>query len=54
MVSDDPYADRKRPTFQQAEGFEPLPAQLLLKEISQELSASLWAIVYTHPSHDVA
>ncbi len=46
MGSDDPYADRKRLTFEQAEGFEALPAQLRLKEISSELSARLWAIVY--------
>ncbi len=46
MASDDAYADRKRLTFEQAEGFEPLPAQLRLKEISKELSALLWAIVY--------
>jgi hypothetical protein len=46
MGSDDPYADRKRLTFEQAEGFEALPAQLRTKEISNELSARLWAIVY--------
>ena len=46
MGSDDPYADRKRLTFEQAEGFEPLPAQLRSKENSAELSASLWSIVY--------
>jgi AbiJ N-terminal domain 4 len=46
MNSDEPYADRKRLTFEQAEGVEPLPSQLRPKEISQELSALLWAMVY--------
>jgi hypothetical protein len=46
-VSDDPYAERKKLTFEQAEGKEPLPSQLRLKEISQELRARLWAVIYT-------
>ena len=46
MGTYDPYADRKRLTFEQAEGVEPLPMQLRPKEISQELSALLWAMVY--------
>lgn len=46
MASDDPYADRRRLTFEQAEGAEPLPSQLRLKEITPALSARLWAIVY--------
>ncbi len=46
MPHDDPYADRRRLTFEQAEGVEPLPAQLLPKELSQELRALLWALVY--------
>src|SRR5258707_9452796 len=40
------FEDRKRLTFEQAEGAEPLPAQLLQKEISSELRALLWEEVY--------
>ena len=43
---DDPYADRKALTFEQAEGIVPLPTQLLPKEVSRELSALLWAVVH--------
>ncbi len=45
-MSDDPYADRKSLTFEQAEGIDPLPTQLQPKRISQELTAVLWAAVY--------
>ena len=45
-MSDDEYALRKGLTFSQAEGLEPLPRQLALTEISQELRAKLWAIVH--------
>jgi hypothetical protein len=38
------YEDRKRLTFEQAEGAEPLPSQLKLKEVSPELRARLWDI----------
>ena len=44
--SNDPYAERKRLTFAQAEGVEPLPTHLRLKEISQELRSVLWHVVY--------
>ena len=40
------YEDRKRLTFEQAEGAEPLPAQLKLKEVSPELRARLWAVFF--------
>jgi hypothetical protein len=40
------YEDRKRLTFEQAEGAEPVPSQLELKEISPELRARLWSIFY--------
>jgi hypothetical protein len=40
------YEDRKRLTFEQADGAEPLPSQLKLKEISPELRARLWRIFY--------
>jgi AbiJ N-terminal domain 4 len=45
-MQDDPYAERKLLTFAQAEGAEPLPQQLALKEISRELRAKLWSIVH--------
>ena len=45
---DDAYADRKALTFEQAEGIVPLPTQLLPKEVSQELSALLWAVVHAN------
>jgi hypothetical protein len=38
------YEDRKRLTFEQAEGAEPLPSQLKLKQVSRELRARLWAV----------
>jgi hypothetical protein len=47
-TGDDPYADRRKTTFEQAEGAAPLPSQLKLKEISQELRARLWDVIYTH------
>jgi hypothetical protein len=47
-ASDDPYADRRKLTFEQAERAVPLPSQLKLKEISQELRARLWNVIYTH------
>ena len=40
------YEDRKRLTFEQAEGAEPLPSQLKLKEVSNELRALLWNIFF--------
>jgi hypothetical protein len=42
----DPYADRKRLTFEQAEGVESLPAQLKLKELSPLLRSAIWAVIY--------
>jgi hypothetical protein len=41
----DPLAERKRLTFEQAEGAEPIPTQLRLKELSPALRAALWAMV---------
>src|SRR5258707_86598 len=40
------YEDRKRLTFEQAEGAEPLPSQLKLREVSPELRARLWRIFH--------
>jgi hypothetical protein len=45
---DDPYAERRKLSFEQAEGAAPLPSQLKLKEISQELRALLWHVIHTH------
>ncbi len=42
----DQYADRKRLTFEQAEGADPLPIQLQLRELSEELRAVLWHLFY--------
>ena len=39
--------DRKSLTFEQAEGFAPLPAQLDRKALSKELRAKLWAYVHS-------
>ena len=47
-TDDDPYAERRKSTFEQAEGAAPLPSQLKLKEISPELRARLWKVIYTH------
>jgi hypothetical protein len=38
----DDFEDRKQSTFEQAEGADPLPNQLKLKQISPELRAALW------------
>jgi hypothetical protein len=40
------YEDRKRLTFEQAEGAEPLPSQLKLREVSRELRARLWSVFH--------
>jgi hypothetical protein len=45
-TEDDPYAERKKITFEEAE--RAAPSQLKLKEISQQLRATLWAIIYGH------
>jgi hypothetical protein len=42
----DPLALRKTLTFEQAEGVEPLPRQLRLKQLSKELRAKLWFVVH--------
>jgi hypothetical protein len=40
------FEERKRLTFEQAEGAAPLPRQLRPKEISSELRARLWEVVH--------
>ena len=42
---DDSLEARKHLTFEQAEGVDPLPTQLQLKELSPALRALLWAVV---------
>jgi hypothetical protein len=42
----DQYEFRKRLTFEQAEGVEPLPTQLQLRELSDELRAKLWQVFF--------
>jgi hypothetical protein len=38
--------DRRQLSFEQAEGVEPLPAQLKPKELSKRLRALLWLVIY--------
>ncbi len=45
-MATDQYADRRQLTFERAEGVEPIPTQLQLKELSQRLRARLWQVVY--------
>jgi hypothetical protein len=45
-MASDGFEERKRLTFEQAEGVEPLPRQLKLKEISPQLRAALWRVVH--------
>ncbi|TAJ89448.1 hypothetical protein [Reyranella sp.] len=40
--------DRTKVTFEQAEGIDPLPAQLKPQELSPPLRAGLWAILHRH------
>jgi hypothetical protein len=46
LVSKSELEERKRLTFEQAEGIEPLPSQLKLKEVSPRLRALLWEAIY--------
>ena len=45
-MPDDGFEHRKGLTFEQAEGAVALPAQLQPKEVSPELRAFLWRVVY--------
>lgn len=38
--------NRRRSSFEQAEGAEPIPSQLALKEVSQEMRAHLWRVFH--------
>ncbi|WP_430437735.1 AbiJ-NTD4 domain-containing protein [Oceanibaculum nanhaiense] len=44
---------RKKLTFEQAEGVEPLPPQLALKEVSKALRAALWHVIYESMKRDL-
>jgi hypothetical protein len=44
----DEFERRRTLTFEQAENAAPLPSQLKLKEISQQLRATLWNVIYQH------
>lgn len=46
MVSDEELKRRHGLSFEQAEGAAPLPSQLRLGELSQELRARLWAVIH--------
>jgi hypothetical protein len=45
-MGDDAFEQRKRLTFEQAEGAQSLPTQLKLKDLSKQLRALLWRVVY--------
>ena len=45
---------KRRLTFEQREGVAPLPRQLQLKEISQEMRAVLWSSVYESMKRNVS
>jgi hypothetical protein len=44
----DPLEQRKKLSFEQAEGIAPLPSQLAVGEISQEFRAVLWGEIHSH------
>jgi hypothetical protein len=46
-MNDDEIARRRKLTFAQAEGVEPLPSQLKRTEVSQQLRAVLWSYVHS-------
>lgn len=45
--------DRQRISFAQAEGAEPLPQQLKIREVSQQLRSLAWRLVYESMQHDI-
>jgi hypothetical protein len=49
-MQNDPYKARKSLTFAQAEGAEPLPQQLALKTVSDQLRSMLWFVVHNSMS----
>src|SRR5258708_1836398 len=48
---EDPHDARKRLTFEQAEGVEPLPNQLKLREVSKQLRSLLWLVFHHELDH---
>jgi hypothetical protein len=48
MAKQDQFADRKRLTFEEAEGAAALPAQLKLKAVTPLMRALLWEKIYAH------
>ncbi len=46
MSAEKPKLDRSTITFSQAEGLEPLPQPLQLREISQQFRSLLWKFIY--------
>ncbi|MFB2563661.1 hypothetical protein [Rhizobium sp. IMFF44] len=46
--------DRKSITFKQAEGLEPLPSQLNLKELSPVIKARFWGYIYSQIEADLS
>lgn len=46
-MSQDPSAERRKLTFEQAEGMVPLPTQLALGHINQEVRSALWLVVHS-------
>jgi hypothetical protein len=53
QMTDGAYTDRKKLTFEQAEGAAPLPTQLLPKELTKELRARLWQVLYLELSENI-
>ena len=47
-MSDDDIQNRKKLSFEQAEGVEPLPSQLQLREVSPQLRALLWERIHRY------
>lgn len=45
-MSDDPYTERRKLTFEQTEGVSPLPTQLATKEVSEEVRTILWQVIH--------
>ncbi|NIJ07607.1 hypothetical protein FHS31_001203 [Sphingomonas vulcanisoli] len=45
-MNDSPEINRRSLSFAQVEGDEPLPSQLALRQLSQEVRAKLWALIW--------
>jgi hypothetical protein len=53
-MTNEPDADRRQLTFEQAEGVDPLPTQLQTKQLSEKLRARLWKVVYESLQEDTS